>query len=424
MRKLFALACVCFVCLSSFSQKNYKSATVVTANGETITGEIDYRNWEENPSTIWFRKDQSSQPTAYTTDNLESFSVEADVYKKAIIEIAERRDYLNHLVEGDYAPTHMDTVFLLTIVTGPKSLYQYTDNANHFYIKNGIEFERLRYKKYKAKGEVLVASEQYASRADHYVVTTKEYLAQLREYLKDCASLSGDVKYDVKSLRKLFVSYYKCLGSNPTYLKKPENEKVELGVLAGVSNTSFKVNTERTAEIIGMIGFSSSTNFSAGGFFDIVFPRQRGRLSLNNEILYSAFKTEGSYRNALSPSIYDDYTFNFGYSYLKLNNMLRYKFFTNSMIIFINGGISNGIVLNEVNSMTKVHMSFGNKTESHNKGFNDTRKHEAGFLAGAGLRKNKVTIEIRGEKGLGPFKSPAFKADVMRYFLLIGYRLR
>jgi hypothetical protein len=425
MKKLILLFNIVLACVSSFSQNNFQPATIVTINGQSITGQIDYKNWKQTPSTVSFRTDKTSAPTNYGIDDLTSFTVSGDLYKRAIVDISERREALSHLSLGDSMNTRKDTVFLLTIVSGPKSLHYYTDNVNHFYIETENGYEWLRYNRYKVKEEVLVASAGYAPTSEEYVRTNKEYLGQLREYLKDCSNLSGDVKYDIKSLRNTFISYYDCRGINPDYLQKPEGEKIEIGMIAGVCNTTFNVNTTKN-DIIGRIGFSPSVDFAAGAFFDIVFPRQRGRISLNNEVLFSSYKTTGEYHYPTSPSISDDYTFQFAYSYLKLNNMLRYKFFTNSADIFINGGISNGYVVNETNKLTVVRSRTysDEKTTTSSKGFSDTRKHELGFLLGGGVRKNRASFELRAEKGLGPFGSSGYGARVMRYFALLGYRFR
>lgn len=292
MKKTLLLSGIFLCCLSTFSQKNFHPATIVTIDGRSLTGEIDYRNWQKTPSTILFRTDKSSEPRNYTVDDLQSFKVSGDVYKRAIVDIMERRDDLAHLSQGSAMDTRKDTVFLLTIVTGPKSLYYYNDNVNHFYIENESGYEWLRFKRYKLKEEVLVASENYAPTSQQYIGTNREYIGQLREYLKDCSNLSNDIKYEVKNLRSAFTSYYDCRGMSPEYLQKPENEKVEIGMLAGVSNTTFNVNTLHT-DFIGRADFTSSKDFAAGAFFDIVFRRLRGRMSLDNEIMFSAYKTTG-----------------------------------------------------------------------------------------------------------------------------------
>jgi hypothetical protein len=410
MKNLVLIVSLALTCNVVLSQKNYQPGSVVTLNGEKIAGEIDYKNWKKTPEKILFRKDGSSAAVSYGVNDISSFSVSDDEYKRAIVEIVEREDELNKLRIGDSFPARTDTVFLLALVSGPKSLYYYTDNVDHFYITNDNgNFELLNYRKFKD--------------LDQNVATIKFYLSQLKAYFKNCAVVSNNLKYNPADLRRAFLSYYDCIGKTPEYFQKTDNEKIELGLLVGATNTSFKVSTSGS-DLVGKVDYSKSNDVTAGIFADLVFPRQRGRISLNNELMYSSYTTNGTYGYAVNPYIFDDYTYEFQYSYVKLNNMLRYKFFANNLIIYINGGFSNGFVINEVNRYVKVRTANGDKSTSSGKAFEDTRKWELGLLAGAGLRFKRASLELRAERGMGPFRAVNYAAKVDRFSALIGFRLK
>ncbi len=410
MRIVLLIACFAIISNSTFSQKNYQAASVVTLSGETLTGEIDYKNWKKTPEKILVRKDKSSAGVSYGVNDISSFTVSDDVYKRAIVEIVEREDELNKLRIGDSFPTRTDTVFLLSVVTGPKSLYYYTDNVDHFYITNDDgSYQLLNFRKFRD--------------ADQNVAVIKFYISQLKDYFKNCSVVSNNLRYKASELRKTFLSYYDCTGRNPDYFQKPDNEKVELGLIAGGTNTSFKVSTSNS-DLIGKVDYSKSNDVTAGVFADLVFPRQRGRISLINELMYSSYKAVGNYSYAVNPYIVDDYSYQFQYSYVKLNNMLRYKFFAKNAIIFVNGGIANGIAVNEVNKYVKTRTANGEKSTSTGTAFEDTRKWELGIIAGAGVRYNRVSLELRGERGMGPFRAANYSAKVDRYSALVAFRLK
>lgn len=425
MRNFILIVSLIAITNSAFSQKNYQPGSVVTLNGETITGEINYKNWKKTPEKILFRKDGSSSTVQYGVNDISSFSVGGDVYKRAIVEITERQDQLNDIKIGDSFPSRVDTVFLLTVVSGPKSLYYYTDNVDHFYItREDGSFEWLIFKKFKVINEQqTVAGQTVASNNQTYVATHKLYIGQLKAYFKNCSVVSNNLKYKATDLRKAFLSYYDCIGRSPEFIQKADNEKIELGLLAGATNTSFKVNTS-SGDLIGKVDYSKSNDVTAGVFAEIVFPRQRGRISLNNELMYSSYKTEGKYGYAPNPYFFDDYIYEFQYSYVKMNNMIRYKFFVNNLIIFINGGISNGIALKEVNRYTKIRTYNGEKTSSTGTAFEQTRKWELGLLAGAGVKFNRASLELRAERGMGPFNATRYAARVDRFSALFGFRLK
>ena len=108
MRKFLLLACLAIIANTSFSQKNYQPGSVVTLNGNTLTGEIDYKNWKKTPEKILFRRDKNSESVSYGVKDLSSFTVSDDVYKRAIIDIVEREDELNKLRIGDSFPSRTD----------------------------------------------------------------------------------------------------------------------------------------------------------------------------------------------------------------------------------------------------------------------------------------------------------------------------
>jgi hypothetical protein len=154
---------------------------VVTLSGETLTGEIDYKNWKKTPEKILFRKDKSSAGVSYGVNDISSFTVSDDVYKRAIVEIVEREDELNKLRIGDSFPARTDTVFLLSVVTGPKSLYYYTDNVDHFYITNDDgSYQLLNFRKFRD--------------ADQNVAVIKFYISQLKDYFKNCSVVSNNLR--------------------------------------------------------------------------------------------------------------------------------------------------------------------------------------------------------------------------------------
>lgn len=410
MRKFLLLACLGIIANTSFSQKNYQPGSVVTLDGNTLTGEIDYKNWKKTPEKILFRRDKNSESVSYDVKDLSSFTVSDDVYKRAIIDIVEREDELNKLRIGDSFPSRTDTVFLLTVVSGPKSLYYYTDNVDHFYISNDDgTYQLLNYRKYRDQ--------------DQNVAIIKFYISQLKNYFKNCSVVSDNLKYKASDLRKSFISYYDCIGKTPEYFQKPDNEKIELGLLAGATNTTFRISSSSN-DPLSRVDYSKSNSVTAGVSGDLIFPRLRGRISLNNELTYSSYKAEGKYTYTVNPYIVDDYVYQFQYSYVKLNNMLRYKFFVNNVIMFINGGISNGIAVNGVNRYIKVRTANGDKSTSTGTAFEDTRNWEPGFLAGAGVRFNRASLEVRGERGMGPLRAVNYAAKVDRFSALLGFRLK
>lgn len=404
--------------LSSFSQ-NYQPATLTTNDGKTLEGQINYKNWKKNPSTIQFRKDETSAAQSYGVRDLRSFVVSGDRYVSAVVDVDYRSELAAYITTESNIITKRDSVFLQALVTGTKSLYQYYDDIEHFYIAKNDTFELLKYKKYisvtSANGRIYLYN--------------RDFTVQLEQYLDGCESFKSGVskaKYQARDLQNVFARYYKCAANTPDFVQKKETENFELGVIAGVSNTTFAVNSSATLDVLSRTDFSSSINFAGGAFFEIVFPRQRGKISFNNELMYASYATQGHDRVTTSPTRYEEQTFDFAYSYLKLNNMLRYKFLlNNNSAIFINGGISNGFVITETNR--RVHYQKYNETYDRttvSDDYLDSRVYELGLFAGAGVKKNRFSVELRAERGNGPIRAVNTAAKVFRYYALVGYRIK
>ena len=105
--------------------------------------------------------------------------------------------------------------------------------------------------------------------------------------------------------------------------------------------------------------------------------------------------------------------------------MLRYKFLLNNSAIFVNGGLSSGFLLKDESKLTLFRKYDETETTQVDNVFKiDARKFELGILAGAGFRKNRVSIELRVERGTGPLSEVNSSAHVYRYYALLGYRIK
>jgi len=131
-------------------------------------------------------------------------------------------------------------------------------------------------------------------------------------------------------------------------------------------------------------------------------PRNQGKLSLDNELLFSMYKTNGQYEFLDYNDTYKKLTTEFGYSYLKINNLLRYRFLFGNISKFINGGISNGIRLSERKYVKKEFTTTYSGTSVYEGSpLVQTKYYEQGFLVGAGIKSKKLSFEARLEKGDG-----------------------
>jgi len=411
--KLLVLVLGVTVSISSSGQENYLEGKVITLSGDTLSGFIDYGNWAYNPGVISFRS-SSGVISSYGPSDIKSFIVKDEYYigAKVNTELSSRNvdniDYNNKLELRE------SSVFLQAIVVGAKSLY-FLKNKNgitNYYVDEDSTFALLEYKKYLEKQNGVVVKKE-----------NKKFIGQLNLYLGDCQlgdSKLNTLKYSTKSLEKLFEYYYDCKNIEMDFQKKREKFALEYGVIAG--GTMSKLEFGEAAANSLKAGFDQSYGFSGGLFLDIIIPRSLQKWSINNEIIYTSYKVNNRYDEIESVNIYT-YTFtDLAYSYIKLNNMLRFKYPIGSSYLYANAGISNGYAISEVNKERVEMTRYTIERVEEGKALEQTRKYEQGILFGLGFKYKKYSVEARYERGNGMSDFSDVSSVVNRYYFLLGYK--
>lgn len=402
----------------SFSQENFETAYLLNNEGDTIKGYVDYRNWLENPEVIKFKEHLDHEPKIITPLEIKGFGVADEIYLSAITDIETSSILTSELDFHSDLNLKKDTIFLQTLFMGDKSLFYYRSQAakDNFYIMIDGQFELLIYKKYIVSNET----------GERFTKENQKYKGQLSVYMND-PLLSTDIgrtKYKRKYLEKIYNKYYKNAAASPDFRKKHDKTIFEFGVLAGASVTNFNFNSnDGYKEEIVNADYETSVDFTAAVYMDIVLPRNLNKWSVNNEISYSSYKVTGSYSNFVNENNYENYQIEFAYSYIKMNNMLRYKYpVGNNIALFVNLGISNGFVISEKNQVKGESVIYSVKRTEEYEGIPNSRKYVQGWIGGFGSRYKNLSLEVRYESTNGMSPTPGFKTTVNKWFLLLGYR--
>lgn len=415
MKKITITVLVSLFFQISFGQKNYLPGYIIRNNGDTLRGFIDYRNRELNPDKIYFKENLRGKRTEYTPMNCKSFRVLDEYYAGAIVTTEISPDDSRQLDDGPELKLRTDTTFLQAMISGKKSIYFYMNKFGNeqFYIRNDSSFELLIRKKYKKN-----------TGNQTLVFENKKYIGQLAIYLHDCPTIQKQLEkteYRKKSIEDLFLYYYNCNSSGIKFQKKTEKSRVEFGVLAGMSMTKLNIKSNDFSYTSDPV-HSLSMNFTGGLFLEIIFPRNRGKWSLCNELTYSNFSENGTMEEYTDASRYNITTSTLGYSYIKLNNLLRFKYPVGRFSLFLNAGISNGFVIAEKNTARTISTFYTIKSVYEGKAIADTRKWELGFLCGAGAKYKRFSLEFRYESGNGMSDRPNIVVTANRYSFLLGFR--
>jgi len=399
----------------SYSQENYVPGYIIKPNNDKTTGYIDYRNWEKNPSVVRFKTTIDRKPTSFKPLDIVEFGTQDEIYVSGIVDTEITKLNTTQLDHSPKLRIQVDTTFLQSIFRGKKELYYYknSNGRKNFYIQRDGKFDLLIYKKYFKFQD-----------GQKIILKNNKYLGQLAFYLKDCPVIKskiGNTSYSGTSISKLFKDYSQCSPSVISFQKKAEKIKIEIGVLIGGSSTSLTFTAPDFYTYLENTDYNQSTNFTAGLFFDLVFPGAQRKWSLNNEFLYTSYNFDGTYEDFRNATYSAITMTEIGYSYLKLNSLVRYKYPIGKAHVFLNAGISNGFVISETNYQKTVETFSGMERPSEGLAF-ITRKYEQGFILGAGMKFNKFSVEVRAEKGNGASKNVNIASKSNSYYFLLGYK--
>jgi hypothetical protein len=405
---------------SSYAQQKYLPGYVITSAMDTIHGLIDYRNWDKNPKSVSFKKTDTDTKTIYTVSEINEFFVNNEMYERAIVKSEISNQKSGQLQNISELIIKLDTVFLMILVRGEKSLFYFKNPEGNelFYIQNTGSIDLLEYKKF-------IKQERSGSR----VAEVKRYTGQLSLYLHECVSIQQKLKntsYNKKSLLKLFKHYYECTGTNAQFQKEPDSTHFEIGALAGVSLSSFSFScTEfKTYDYLVYGNFSNSTNLTAGLFFDLIFNRTAQKMSFYNDLILTSYTTEGSYSGTSGSvvKIYNTYNTKLGATSIKLNSLLRYKYPIGKIYCYLNLGITNDWAIDQTNYMQVASTSIIDTTTEELKALNDIKTHSFGYVAGIGIKYKRYSFETRYEIASGFSIYSNLSSSIYRWYFLLGYK--
>jgi hypothetical protein len=112
-----------------------------------------------------------------------------------------------------------------------------------------------------------------------------------------------------------------------------------------------------------------------------------------------------------------------GYSYVKMNNMLRLKVPFKKTFVYLNAGISNGYLFHEKDDL-RNEITYSSITTVTYRGdaLDETKKHELGILLGSGIAYKKYSLDVKYERGNGLSKYVAVSSITNSFYFLVGYK--
>lgn len=172
--KLFFTTLLVAIAATVFAQSNYHEGIVIKNSGDTLRGYIDYREWEQCPTTINFklRKDdrevQHFDP--HVIKEFEINGMETYVTYRGIISM-DKTSFPDLPLAADTSKK-MDTIFLKQVVKGKYlTLFYQNDKTKTrlFVAENNADPIELKYSQYYEDGTELRVNTRYKNQLIYYV---------------------------------------------------------------------------------------------------------------------------------------------------------------------------------------------------------------------------------------------------------------
>ncbi|RFS17636.1 outer membrane beta-barrel protein [Emticicia sp. C21] len=390
--KLTITLLLIFIVKFCFAQRNFIKGKLITANKDTLSGYIDYKEWIKSPLEIFFKREMSQPSFVYSSTELSGFII--DFNQETYTSLSFDIEKLSRNGSKIFFPSlgayfnrtkrlTQKNAFVRVLATGKATLYHFVDkdSEEHFLIKQGNMIEPLVY-------HIIETGNQTAK--------IKQYEVQLSEILADaCKKLPiQGTAYYTKDMKKLVDNYNDCF----KIILRPEiaqnsRGKWEYGVAVGVGYSSIKhiISTSVPPNYVYVQGNGNIT--PAGGvFLNYVFARGRGKFAIQNEIHTYALK---------STATDVENRFRYDIRYLGIQNLFRYTFYIGKPSIYLLGGISNAFIVNDRSVVENIDGGQSELVSAFD------RKSEQGLIAGLGVRNKRLMLEGRACFGNG------FSADIL-----------
>ncbi|QNF34533.1 outer membrane beta-barrel protein [Adhaeribacter swui] len=396
---------------NSFGQKNFVKGNLYLSAGDTISGYIDDQNWDRNPRTIDFKETPESATQHFTVSQLSGFNlIDGDVYRKAVLQVDKTPTRHQEIIQRPKPFIVTDSVYLLEQVKGTISLYHLLDeaNKNHFYIlkKDGTLEELIQrlYVTYKNDQPLVGTADQYKNQLKYSILSDNPALFPQID----------KATYTKAALISIVENYNKWLDPNKTVeIKKISKAISKLGLVAGGNITNYKFKGQAYDYLLKS-QFDWHKNPMVGMFYQILLPRNRHKWSIYNELVWKRSYNHGEFDIQDDDFIFEQDAYytgkgevNIKADYIGLTSMFRYSWAHQNFQPFINFGLAGNLGLDINTYVTGQELYKVENRVATREIFKNPSKYELGFVAGGGMKINKVAFEIRAEKGSGYLNSNA-----------------
>ncbi|GAA4335714.1 hypothetical protein GCM10023149_43860 [Mucilaginibacter gynuensis] len=354
--RIFYCAVLLLLPLFALSQANYHDGYVVKANGDTVKGYINAREWAHSPEVIEFKNSKSDKDALrFSAADISLFHITPyDTYVSYTGRISNNRNGFPNMDKRLDTTKTQATIFMKRVASGPNvTLYAQSDNVKTRYF-------------YQEKSDVVteLAYYYYYNNSSVTTVVTKLYVGQLlllhKKYNNDnnknrsTIENSNFVESDlVKSIN--IINNSSSTTSNTqkgTEVVRPSNNRFFVGLGLTYTKTRFKGQNPFDG---GDGGKTYTPKISIG--YDAFANSQVQRVVFRGELSFNYISSKiTSTQSATSGAVYSFNQGNFAFTpqlifnlyntddlklYVEGGAALTFSFFSNDKIVSGNSNITN-----------------------------------------------------------------------------------
>ncbi len=223
MTRFLLLTSLILIAQLAYSQSDFKEGFIITHQGDTIKGLIDYRESNYNYKKCSFKSPANGE-TIYLPDEIKGYRFLNDKY------------FISKQIKID--ENNYERAFLEVLVQGKITLYKY---SNKFYAEKD---DSVFYELSNTIKEQIINGKKYL-KADN------RYKGVLTVLFSDCSSSSSNLqnlKFIEKALIKSVKTYNKCKNSISTsFIEKKPWFRLNMGAAIGLNLSKLSIDPRSSA---------------------------------------------------------------------------------------------------------------------------------------------------------------------------------
>jgi hypothetical protein len=410
---LFTSAALGLCGFTAQAQADFRPGYIVQAAGDTVRGEVDYRDARFSTRQCRFRSAPDASVTVFQPDGLRAFGLrDGSKHYRALALPAPAG------ASSQAATAPARRYFLEVLVNGPATLYSWRDDerTDHYFVATDtFPLTELVHRK------VLLEQERIMQEQNIYRTT-------LAQALVGCPSAQAQLpalSFTTRALAGAVATYNACqhpqaqvLAAAPVRLSR---QLPRFGLVLGAKRTMMHMAYLNVDLSLG------PDNGPVGGLsLNLPLTALSRRLSLEAELLYESqryFQTIGS-GNANGGGITD---YNFAMAYLRLPLLVRYTFPAGRLRPLVEVGPTLDYAL-KLTAETSGTDYFGHPMVAAPIYKDNQRRFQQGLSGGVGVQfgywqKRQATILARYERDTGWFEGQGLESWSSHFYALLNLDL-